>query len=372
MANWNGVTYKNYPLAQSKYGVKATYAMKPRGIAIHNTYNDASAHNEISYMQSNNNYVSYHLAVDDKEVIQGVPFNRSAYHAGDGANGLGNRNYIGIEICYSKSGGVRYTKAEENAVKVTALLLHQYGWTIKNVKIHRDFSGKHCPHRILSEGRLNSFMKRVENELKRLKSGGSAGTTSKPKPSKPSTSKGKTYKVVKSINGYVSANDAKARKNKKTTVKPNTYHVFNESNGMINVSNKKGKAGSWINPADNKKVSKPSSNAKPKANIAVDGNWGAGTTKALQRYFGTPVDGVVSGQYRNNVTSKIYAVKYGTSGSMVVRELQKLLGVTSDGYFGVATLKALQKRMGTPVDGVLSQPSMVIREMQRRLNKGKL
>jgi len=84
---------------------------------------------------------------------------------------------------------------------------------------------------------------------------------SKPQ-AKPSTSTSKTYKVVKSIAGYVNAADAKSRKNKKTTVKSNTYHVYKESNGMINVSAKKGSPGSWINPADNKKST--GSASKPK------------------------------------------------------------------------------------------------------------
>src|SRR5699024_4673026 len=84
---------------------------------------------------------------------------------------------------------------------------------------------------------------------------------SKPQ-AKPSTSTSKTYKVVKSIAGYVTAADAKARKNKKTTVKPNTYHVYKESNGMINVSAKKGSPGSWINPADNKNLLDQQANRK--------------------------------------------------------------------------------------------------------------
>ena len=88
--------------------------MTPIGICIHNTANDASAANEISYMISNNNEVSFHIAVDDKEAIQGIPFNRNAWHAGDGGSGTGNRKYIAIEICYSKSGGTRFTNAEKN------------------------------------------------------------------------------------------------------------------------------------------------------------------------------------------------------------------------------------------------------------------
>lgn len=54
-----------------------------------------------------------------------VPFNKAAWHCGDGANGTGNRKSIGIEICYSKLDGERYVKAEENAVQYIAKLLHQ-------------------------------------------------------------------------------------------------------------------------------------------------------------------------------------------------------------------------------------------------------
>ncbi len=45
--------------------------MTPEYITIHNTANDASAANEISYMTGNSESTSYHFAVDDKEVIQG-------------------------------------------------------------------------------------------------------------------------------------------------------------------------------------------------------------------------------------------------------------------------------------------------------------
>lgn len=59
-------------------------------------------------MKINDSSTSYHIAVDDKEAIQAIPFNRNAFHAGDGGNGTGNRKYIAVEICYSKSGGERY------------------------------------------------------------------------------------------------------------------------------------------------------------------------------------------------------------------------------------------------------------------------
>lgn len=67
-----------------------------------------------------------------------------------------------------------------------------------------------------------------------------------------SNSNGQTYTVNKTLNGYLTANDAKLRKNKKATVKPGQYFVFNRSEGMINVTTVKGVPGSWINPNDNR------------------------------------------------------------------------------------------------------------------------
>lgn len=114
-------------ISSDKYSIKCPYSMTPKGICIHNTANDATASNEISYMQSNTNSVSFHIAIDDVEAIQGIPFNRNAWHAGDGSTGDGNRNYISVEICYSKSGGTKFINAEKRAAKEVAALLKQYG-----------------------------------------------------------------------------------------------------------------------------------------------------------------------------------------------------------------------------------------------------
>ncbi len=117
-------------------------------------------------MISNNNQVSYHIAVDDVNAIQGLPLNRNAWHAGDGASRPGNRYGIAVEICYSKSGGSKYTAAEENAVYVMARLLYQYGLSIDDLKQHADFSAKNCHHRIRDEGRWDSVKARVQTVYK--------------------------------------------------------------------------------------------------------------------------------------------------------------------------------------------------------------
>ena len=89
---------------KSKYSIKCPNAMTPSRIVVHNTANDATARNEIDYMTRNNDETSFHYAVDDKEIVQGIEENRNSWNAGDG-NGKGIREGIAIDICYSKSGG---------------------------------------------------------------------------------------------------------------------------------------------------------------------------------------------------------------------------------------------------------------------------
>ena len=159
-------------IPESQYSTKCPYPMTPKGICIHNTANDATAKNERNYIAraDNQNEVSFHIAIDDVEAIQCIPFNRNAWHAGDGGSGQGNRNYIAVEICYSKSGGDRFINAEKRAAKEVAALLKEYGWTINNVKKHQDFSGKYCPHRTLDMG-WQRFLNMIQAELNLLNKG---------------------------------------------------------------------------------------------------------------------------------------------------------------------------------------------------------
>ena len=154
-------------VSESKYSVKCPYSMTPEFVVVHNTANDASAQNEVKYMISNNNQVSFHFAVDDKEIVQGLPLDRNAWACGDGANGKGNRKGIQIEICYSKNGGIRFENAEKNAAKFIAQLLKERGWGVDKVKKHQDFSNKYCPHRTLDKG-WASFVNMIKDYLNEL------------------------------------------------------------------------------------------------------------------------------------------------------------------------------------------------------------
>lgn len=153
-------------ISKEKYSLKCPYTMNPTCIVVHNTANDASAKNEVEYMQSNNKQTSFHYAVDDKETILAIPLNRNAWHAGDGRNGKGNREGISIEICYSKSGGERFIKAEKRAAKLIASILDEKGWSISRVTKHQDYAKKYCPHRTLDLG-WERFLKMIEAERKK-------------------------------------------------------------------------------------------------------------------------------------------------------------------------------------------------------------
>ena len=181
MATMNGVPFKQRLIPSSKYNIKAPYTMVPKKITLHNTDNQMPAENEISYMHNNNLQISYHLAIDESIAIQALPYNRNGWHAGDGGNGYGNRNTIGVEICrnYDRTRKTtnlieplksQYTKAELNTIKVVAQLCIDEGIIANNanIKTHNDWNGKWCPSKILNEGRLTQVKNEIIKEYNRL------------------------------------------------------------------------------------------------------------------------------------------------------------------------------------------------------------
>ena len=177
-----------------KYSIKCPYERTPQFYVVHNTYNDAAASNEVAYMIRNDNKVSFHYAIDDVEVVQGLLENRSAFASGDGGKGQGNLYGIHVEICYSKSGGDRFNKAEQNAAKFIADGLKAHGWGIDKVKKHQDFADKYCPHRTLDMG-WQRFLNMVQANL----DGNQTVVTPTPQPSQPDSGySADTYEIIAS------------------------------------------------------------------------------------------------------------------------------------------------------------------------------
>ncbi len=146
------------------------YRLVPRYITIHDTANtnagaDAKAHaNYLKGGAAASIPASWHFTVDDRLIVQHLPLDENGWHAGDGANGAGNRQSIGIEICENKN-GIRI-EAEKNAAWLTAKLLGDFSLELEQVKQHHHWSGKNCP-RVLRgrSGGWASFLEAVRLQL---------------------------------------------------------------------------------------------------------------------------------------------------------------------------------------------------------------
>lgn len=137
-------------------------------ITIHTTGNPTStAANERAWLTNptNTRTASYHIVVDEKDVIEVLPLNENAWHSGDGSSSKsGNRTSIGIEICERN-----YEKSLENAIELIVKMLKERNWGIDKLRRHFDWSGKQCPRMMNTDGKWTGwydFLKRVESKLK--------------------------------------------------------------------------------------------------------------------------------------------------------------------------------------------------------------
>src|SRR3546814_12739639 len=92
--------------------------------------------------------------------------------------------------------------------------------------------------------------------------------------------------------------------------------------------------------------------------------WGTSTTRRLQKVLGTSQDGTVSSQNRDWRASNPgltlgWQWVGNPRGSRVIAALQDVLGVETDGILGPASIRSPQRRLGAPVDGVLSDRESV-------------
>lgn len=111
--------------------------------------------------------------------------------------------------------------------------------------------------------------------------------------------------------------------------------------------------------------------------LATDGQWGNATTRRLQEIYNSAIkDGVISNQYKQACNQYIYSAEFNTTliGSNVIKTIQSRLKVKGlytgsiDGLCGAGTIKAMQKALGTTVDGVISNQSNMVKAMQVKLN----
>lgn len=120
----------------------------------------------------------------------------------------------------------------------------------------------------------------------------------------------------------------------------------------------------WANPT-----------STPEASASfVDGIWGSRTTAALQEYFGTPRDGIVSGQNPAIISNN---TRLGSGwdfsddgGSALIAAIQRLVGASPDGYFGPRTSMAWHAALGYSPRPYFDQNTTIVHTIQQRLARG--
>lgn len=316
------ITQVNLP--QSQYAVKCPYSMVPEGLTIHNTANDASAMAEVSYMQGNPYEVSFHYAVDDTRAVQGLPLNRNGWHAGDGGSGKGNRKTIGLEICYSKSGGTRFTEAEKNGAILAAMILKAHGWGINRVGKHQDYwQGtyyKYCPHRTLDLG-WQRFLNMVQAELDKLN-----GKTVQPQKTKVKSAT-PTAKTIDQLADEVIAGKHGTGNARKKSL-GNQYDAVQKR-----VNEKLGATSAQKTPAK-----KPNDTI---ANEVINGKWGNGADREKRLkaagYNPTTIQNLVNQKLGSKTTSRPKTTK--KTNAQIAREIYNGVGNWGTGQTRVDRLR---------------------------------
>ena len=141
-----GVTVKEYLLTKHNPNridmPTAQLTGKVLGVTIHNTDRIKTAAGTTPAEQytratvnGNMKTVRVHYYVDSTCSWQNLPLSLSGWHAADG-NGNGNRRTIAIECIMNGNGDAADKRAEENAVRLAAALLKQYGLGINHLYTH--------------------------------------------------------------------------------------------------------------------------------------------------------------------------------------------------------------------------------------------
>ncbi|MGF3073494.1 N-acetylmuramoyl-L-alanine amidase [Facklamia sp. P13069] len=111
------------------------------------------AYGNANYFRDVFRSASAHLFLDPNHDVQVVPFNRVAWHVGDGRGkyGITNQNAIGVELCQDASTGRNvwewdfHPRTRLEAILVFAYLMKKYNVPLSRVVRHYDASRKSCP-----------------------------------------------------------------------------------------------------------------------------------------------------------------------------------------------------------------------------------
>lgn len=272
---------------------------KHYGIAIHNTSNDASDENEASYATRRTDGVSSHLYGDDDSVTESLDLDARAGHAG---SKTGNENSISVEITGGNGKSRDWWLANVDWEELAAAL----AWIIQN---DPDFKGFQVRRASVSEMRTN------------------------PK-----------------VQAFYGHDDMRQAWGGTTHTDPGPNFPWDKLTSSVNAA---------------LGHSQPPSSQPPVA-LQITGKLDRVTVVRWQQYMGTPVDGVITQPPgSSSLVKRVQGYLNQRIGAGLVVDGQ---GIAQNGR-SYKTVRALQRYLGTPQDGVLSSPvSSAVKELQRRLN----
>lgn len=87
-----------------------------------------------------------HDYVASDGIYHAEDYENKAWHT---ANSIGNRDYIGIEICQSLGDEKTFLANEQKAFQLGAKVCKQFGWKVTTdlFPLHKELSSTDCPHR---------------------------------------------------------------------------------------------------------------------------------------------------------------------------------------------------------------------------------
>jgi hypothetical protein len=137
------------------------------------------------------------------------------------------------------------------------------------------------------------------------------------------------------------------------------------------------KAGDFSGSGSTTPAPTPPSSGSSSGDLEVDGWLGPDTTRAWQKIMGTPVDGVISepSQLVKAVQADLNAYKARDADNQALVVDGYGIQDNLDGRYPSSgttnTIEALQRYLGSGVDGYFSAPSSAVKALQKRLNTGK-
>lgn len=151
--------------------------IKPKGVVVHWTANEAAGANAIAnrnYFNTSVRACSAHYIVDDKTIISCIPDNEVAYHVGADKytkvgqslrEGIYSPNFflIGIEMCVNSDGNFNLTR--KNTIELISSLFTRNNFSINNLYRHYDITGKSCPKMLVPQDMWDKFRIDAQNQL---------------------------------------------------------------------------------------------------------------------------------------------------------------------------------------------------------------